>query len=117
MLAHALNRTPKHTKVSSNPLARTRSEGRSIAMSPIRRLSRNPKPSIYTPAYRRERSRRLLGWLLVGVGSVMAFAHVYTHLAQMRIVGYQDLLLGYPMAGMLVLAGFMLVGWAAKPGR
>jgi hypothetical protein len=47
----------------------------------------------------------------------MALVHVYTHLAQMRIFGYQDLLLGYPMAGMLVLAGFMLVGWAAKPGR
>lgn len=86
-------------------------------MSPIRRLPRSRKPSIYAPAYRRERSRRLLGWLLVGVGSVMALVHAYTHLAQMRIIGYQDLLLGYPMAGMLVLAGFMFVGWAAKPGR
>ena len=47
----------------------------------------------------------------------MALVHVYTHLARLQIIGYQDLLLGYPMAGMLVLAGFMLVGWAAKPSR
>lgn len=86
-------------------------------MSPKRRLPRRRTPSIYTPEYRRERLRRLLGWLLVGVGSVMALVHVYTHLARLRIVGFQDLLLGYPMAGMLVLAGFMLVGWAAKPSR
>lgn len=53
--------------------------------------------------------------MLVGAGSVMAFVHIYTHLARLQIVGYQDLLLGYPMAGMLVLAGFMIVGWSAKP--
>ncbi|KMO74323.1 hypothetical protein [Mycolicibacterium chlorophenolicum] len=86
-------------------------------MSPKRRVSRSRKPSIYTQAYRRERLRRWLGWLLVGVGLVMALVHAYTHLARMRFIAYQDLLLGYPMAAVLVLAGFMLVGWAAKPSR
>lgn len=86
-------------------------------MSPKRRIPRSRTPSIYTPAYRRERLRRWLGWLLVGAGSAMALVHIYTHLARLQIVGYQDLLLGYPMAGMMVLAGFMLVGWAAKPSR
>ena len=86
-------------------------------MSPKRRVPRSRKPSIYTPAYRRERFRRLLGWLLVAIGSVMALVHMYTHLARLRIIGYQDLLLGYPMAAILALAGFMLVGWTAKPSR
>lgn len=84
-------------------------------MTPKRRPPRNHKPSIYSPASEREWSRRLLGWLLVVVGSMMALVHGYTHFAQLRIVGYQDLLLGYPMAGMLVLTGFILVAWAAKP--
>lgn len=93
------------------------SEGRLLVMSPKRRVPRSRKPSIYTPSYRRERLRRLLGWLLVGAGSVMALVHIYTHLARLSIIGFQDLLLGYPMAGMLVLAGFVLVGWASKPTR
>ena len=86
-------------------------------MSPKRRVPRSSRPSIYTPAYRRERLRRALGWLIVGIGVVMAVVHGYTHLANVRIIGYQDLLLGYPMASILVLAGFMLVGMAAKTSR
>lgn len=82
-----------------------------------RRVPRSRKPSIYTPAYLREPLRRRLGWLLVGVGAVMALVHVYIHLARLKIIGYQDLLLGYPAAGMLVFAGFMLVEWTAKPSR
>ncbi len=86
-------------------------------MSPKRRTPRSRKPTIYTPAYRRERMRRRLGWLFVGIGSVMALVHVYTHLARLQIIGYQDLLLGYPMSSVLILGGFMLVGWSAKPSR
>lgn len=36
------------------------------------------------------------------------------HLGRLKIVGYQDLLIGYPMAVILVLAGFMVVGMTAK---
>jgi hypothetical protein len=70
--------------------------------------------SIYTAAYRRERRRRIFGWVLVAVGTVMAVVHMVTHLGRLNIVGYQDLLLGYPMAAMLILAGFMVVGMTAK---
>lgn len=56
-------------------------------MRPKRRVPRSRKPSISTPAYQRGKSRRSLGWLLVAVGSVMALVHVYTHLAQQKIIG------------------------------
>jgi peptidoglycan/LPS O-acetylase OafA/YrhL len=70
--------------------------------------------SIYTAAYRRERRRRFGGWILVVLGSLMAAVHMVAHLGRLKIVGYQDLLIGYPMAAILVLAGFMVVGMTAK---
>ena len=72
------------------------------------------RKSIYTAAYRRERRRRFFGWALVAVGTAMAVVHIVTHLGRLRIVGYQDLLVGYPMAAMLILAGFMVVGMTTK---
>ncbi|TPW92137.1 hypothetical protein FKW78_24615 [Mycolicibacterium fortuitum] len=83
-------------------------------MSPIRRIPRDRHSSIYTPAYRRQRRYRAAGWSLVGIGGVMAVAHVVTHLGRLHIAGYQDLLLGYPMAGLLTLAGFIVVGSASN---
>lgn len=85
-------------------------------MSPIRRV-RSTRASLYAEGYRRERRRRILGWVLVGIGATMAVVHGITHLGRLTLVGYQDLLLGYPMASVLVLGGFILVGWTAKPIR
>lgn len=84
-------------------------------------MEANRKPrvretSLYTDAYRRDRRRRVLGWLLVGVGSVMV-VDLLTHLGRWQIIGLQDLLLGYPMAAVLVLAGFMVVGSSAQSFR
>jgi len=72
------------------------------------------RSSIYTAAYRRERRRRILGWVLVALGAAMAAVHMVSHLGRLKIVGYQDLLIGYPMAAVLVLAGFIVVGMTAK---
>ena len=89
-------------------------------MSPIRRVRpggfppRSPQPSLYTAAYRRVRRRRVAGWLLVGIGAIMAVVHMVTHLGRLHLLGYQDLLVGYPMAAVLVLGGFLLVGSTAK---
>ncbi|MCC9184781.1 hypothetical protein [Mycolicibacterium mageritense] len=81
-------------------------------MSPIRRIPPDRRSSIYTPAYRRQRRFRAVGWVLVGVGGTMAVVHMFTHLGRLHIIGYQDLLLGYPMASVLTLAGFLIVGSA-----
>lgn len=56
----------------------------------------------------------MFGWALVGIGLVMAVVHMITHLGRLQIIGMQDLLIGYPMASVLTLAGFLLVGFAAK---
>lgn len=44
----------------------------------------------------------------------MAAVHMVVHLGRLKIVGHQDLLIGYRLAAVLVLAGFMIVGMAAK---
>ena len=86
---------------------------------PKRRVGRESPitKSLYTIEYQRERRRRVIGWALVGIGAVMAVVHGITHLGRLTLIGYQDLLLGYPMASVLVLGGFILVGWTAKPTR
>lgn len=86
-------------------------------MSPIRRIPGGRRQSLYTPGYRRQRRYRAAGWILVGVGAVLATVHVVTHLGRLNIVGYEDLLLGYPMAALLMLAGFILVGSISNAGR
>lgn len=47
----------------------------------------------------------------------MGVVHLLTHLGRWQIIGLQDLLLGYPMAAVLVLAGFMVVGSSAQSFR
>lgn len=89
-------------------------------MSPIRRFSsavnsnQATQQSIYTPAYRRVRRRRVTGWLLVVAGGLMAVVHMVTHLGRLQLVWYQDAIMGYPMAAIVILGGFMLVGFATK---
>lgn len=78
------------------------------------------KDSLYTPEYRRERRRQVLGWILVGIGVAMALLHVITHLGQLHLLasaGWQDLLLGYPMAFVIAGLGFLCVLTRARPSR
>lgn len=51
---------------------------------------------------------------MVGIGLVMAVVHMVAHLGRLSLVGYQDLLAGYPMAAILVVGGTVLVGSVAK---
>lgn len=61
--------------------------------------------------------RRAVGWVFVVVGSAMAVAHLIAHLASMRVVGTLDLLIGFPMAAMLVLVGLLLIGLESAPPK
>lgn len=44
----------------------------------------------------------------------MAVVHMVTHLGRLQLVWYQDAIMGYPMAAIVILGGFMLVGFATK---
>lgn len=63
--------------------------------------------------------RRILGWSLVAVAIVMAVVHWLAHIGYRPIplsMGAQDLLLGYPAAGLLgVVAAILLSRPAKKP--
>jgi len=74
-----------------------------------RRLNRIPR--------RWARFRRVVGSLLVVVGSAMAVAHLIAHLASMRVVGALDMVIGFPMAAILVLVGLLLIGLQSVPPR
>ncbi len=60
--------------------------------------------------------RSLAGWALIIFAALMAFNHVLMHLGIGWLpmsAGWQDLLVGWPMAGVLALIGALVLG--AKP--
>jgi hypothetical protein len=62
-----------------------------------------------TPAqYRR---RRVLGWGLVGLGVVVFLQHLVSHAGFFTLVspGVDDIIAGYPLAGLLALAGAIVL--------
>ena len=68
--------------------------------------------ALYTEAYKRERRRQGRGWVVLTAGVVIGSTHVITHLGQLRFLpsaGWQDLAVGYPMAMILALIGFMMI--------
>lgn len=59
-------------------------------------------------AYRR---RRLLGWSLVGLGVVVGVQHWLSHLGLFSVIspGVDDVVVGYPLAGLLGIAGAIVL--------
>jgi hypothetical protein len=55
--------------------------------------------------------RRVLGWGLVGLGVVMFVQHLVSHAGFFTLVspGVDDVIAGYPLAGLLALAGVLLL--------
>lgn len=77
----------------------------------LHREQAKPKKTAYTPAYYRQLYKRIAGWVLVSLGLLVGGSHVITHLGYFQVlpsVGGQDLLMGYPMAGLLVVGGIIL---------
>lgn len=65
-----------------------------------------------TRAYRRRIAKGTAGVPLLGVGPIMAAAHVVEHRTSLRLLptfAKQDVLSGYPMAGLLALAGIVVL--------
>ena len=57
------------------------------------------------------RRQRLFGWTLVAVGVSMAVSHWIQHLGFWELMspGWSDLLIGYPMGGLLGVAGAIVL--------
>ena len=64
--------------------------------------------------------RRIVGWTLAGFAVLMAVVHWVAHIGYRPIplsMGWQDLLTGYPMAGFLGIAAFIILGHSARTTR
>lgn len=72
-------------------------------MSPKARVRVSQRRSLYTPQYRRERRRKILGWCILVAAGAVALLHMLTHLGRWELFRLQDLVVGYPSAA--VLAG------------
>jgi len=53
----------------------------------------------------------VLGWSLVGLGAVVFFQHLVSHAGFFTLVspGVDDIIAGYPLAGLLALAGAIVL--------
>lgn len=62
--------------------------------------------------YSRRRRNRFFALGFLGLGALMGASHVLEHMGAFRILdpGWQDILLGYPMALMLIVVGGVLWG-------
>lgn len=69
-----------------------------------RAASRRPSP-------RAQRARRTIGWVLVGLGVVLAVSHWLTHIGAWDFAsqGIEDLVAGYPMAALLAIGGAIVL--------
>lgn len=102
-------------KKSIDPRHRRQREQR--AADQLYRDRTTPQKATYTKAHRRWLAWRIVGFSLVGIGVVMALTHIVAHLGHLRFLptsGMQDLLIGFPMAGLLFLGGVVL---ASRPVR
>lgn len=74
----------------------------------------NKQLRVWTP-------RRIAGWALVGLGVLVLVTHWLAHLGIRPIpltMGWQDVLIGYPMGGvLLVIAAIILGQGQRKPQR
>lgn len=60
--------------------------------------------------------RRVLAWSLFGLALVIAIQHIFAHLGKPILsfsMGLQDLVIGWPMAGVIALVGLLILD--AKP--
>lgn len=76
--------------------------------------SRKPRPSQkeIDRQLRQWPPRRVASWSLMGLGVLVALQHLVAHAGTRPLpfsMGWQDLVVGYPMAILLVIAGAMML--------
>lgn len=63
-------------------------------------------------AWEKRRTKRRLAYLLMALGAIIGISHILEHLDVLEILPNptaQDLLLGYPTAGLLIVVGLILL--------
>ena len=92
---------------------RGRRQARQIGQNLQRESEKRAAASVsFTGQYRRWQRRRFLAGGLIALGVVVVFTHVFVHLGNIMwlpTTGLQDLLTGYPMGGLLIVIGMILL--------
>ncbi|PZS03621.1 MAG: hypothetical protein DLM56_08570 [Pseudonocardiales bacterium] len=62
--------------------------------------------------YQSWRRRRIATALLLGLAGIVAVSHLLEHLDVLRVMspGWQDLLIGYPTAGLIAIVALVVLG-------
>jgi hypothetical protein len=83
-------------------------------VTPLRHeAAKAERAASFAQQYRHYRLRRFLAFTLVAIGAVVILTHVVVHLGNVTwlpTTGMQDLLTGYPMGGLLIVLGLVLLG-------
>lgn len=100
-------------KASKNNGREQRRQAR-VAADNLQRESRKERQTTtFTEQYRQYRRRRVLAVALVALGAVVVLTHVVVHLGNITwlpTAGLQDLATGYPMGGLLIVLGLIILG-------
>ncbi len=83
---------PRETQARETQAAQKQAEARKLS------------PAAYT-------RRRVLGWSVVSLGVLIGVQHVMHHMGFFTLIspGWDDLVAGYPLAGLLGIAGAILL--------
>jgi hypothetical protein len=87
-----------------NKAAETRARTTQVAQQQAERHEKTLTPAAY-------RRRRVIGWTLVALGVVVGVQHLVHHMGFFTLVspGVDDLIAGYPLAGILAVGGAILL--------
>lgn len=98
----------KKTRQRTPPKPRHKAQEARARETQVAQKKAESKPKLTPAAYMR---RRVVGWSLVGLAVAVFSSHLMEHLGSFSIAspGIQGLLFGYPMAGLLAVAGAIVL--------
>jgi hypothetical protein len=70
--------------------------------------------------YKKRKRQKSVGWCLLGLAAALAASHFFAHLDAPNLTPFlsirlQDVLVGYPAAGALLVVGVLLLGQSDEP--
>lgn len=108
MPASKARRTKTRSTRSPSKRRNRAAEARARTTQVAQQQSEKHKKTMTPAAYRR---RRVIGWTLVALGVVVFAQHLVHHMGFFTLVspGVDDLIAGYPLAGILAVGGAILL--------